>query len=167
MLADFACVREARLRDASALAGIFRDSWKLAYSGIIPHTHLTAMITRRGLPWWRDNLKKPRNVLVAEVSGRTAGYATFGPSRVPGRHRGEIYELYLAPEFQGLGMGERLFESTRQRLDDLRLDGLIIWALTENESACDFYWRRGGRPVATTTERFGGTAVPKTGFGWE
>ena len=167
MLDEYASVRDGRLRDARALAGVFRDSWLLAYAGIIPHTQLTAMISRRGLPWWRENLKRPRNIIVAEAGGHTAGYATFGPSRVAGKHRGEIYELYVAPEYQGLGLGERLFESARQRLDDLRLPGLIVWALSDNDPACDFYWRRGGRPVANTAERFGASSLPKTGFGWE
>ena len=167
MLDEYASVRDGRPRDAKALAGVFRDSWLFAYAGIIPHAQLTAMISRRGLPWWRENLRRPRNIIVAEAGGHTAGYATFGPSRVAGRHRGEIYELYVAPEYQGLGLGERLFESARQRLDDLRLPGLIVWALSDNDSACDFYWRRGGRPVASTAERFGASSLKKTGFGWE
>lgn len=167
MLADYASVREGRPRDAKALSGVFRDSWLFAYTGIIPQAQLTTMIGRRGLPWWRENLKRPRNIIVADAGGRTAGYATFGPSRVAGKHRGEIYELYVAPEFLGLGLGERLFESARQRLDDLALPGLIVWALEDNDMACDFYWRRGGRPIAKTSERFGAETLAKTGFGWD
>ena len=167
MLADFVSVRQARLRDASALAEVFRDSWLLAYRGIIPHGHLSTMIARRGAPWWRHSLTRPDNIIVLEAGGRVAGYSTFGPSRMAGRPRGEIYELYLAPDHQGMGMGERLFESARQRLDDMRLDGLVVWALSENESACDFYWRRGGRPIGRGGERFGGKQLAKTGFGWQ
>ena len=167
MLADFVSVRQARLRDAPALAEVFAESWLLAYRGIIPHGHLTTMIARRGAGWWRDSLKRPDNIIVLEAGGRPAGYATFGPTRAAGRLRGEIYELYLGPHYQGLGFGERLFESARQRLDDLRLEGLLVWALADNEPACDFYWRRGGRPVGRSTERFGGKALPKTGFGWD
>ena len=166
MLADFVTVRQARLRDALALAEVFRDSWQLAYRGIIPHGNLATMIARRGAPWWRESLKRPDNIIVLEAGGKLAGYSTFGTSRMAGRPRGEIYELYLAPAHQGLGLGERLFESARQRLDDLRLDGLVVWALTDNESACDFYWRRGGRPIGKSTERFGGKTLAKTGFGW-
>jgi len=167
MLADFVTVRQARLRDASALADVFADSWLLAYRGIIPHGHLSTMIARRGASWWRENLKRPENIIVLEAAGSAAGYATFGPSRATGRLRGEIYELYLAPQYQGIGFGERLFECARQRLDQMRLDGLLVWALTDNEPACDFYWRRGGRPFGTSSERFGGKALPKTGFGWD
>ena len=168
MLADFVSVRQARLRDAPALAAVFAESWMLAYRGIIPHGHLSTMIARRGPAWWRESLKRPDGIIVLEAGGRTAGYATFGPARqAGGRPRGEIYELYLSPQYQGMGLGERLFESARQRLDTQRLDGLVVWALSENHSACDFYWRRGGRPIQRSTERFGGKSLPKTGFGWE
>jgi len=167
MLADFVTVRQARLRDAPALADVFAGSWLLAYRGIIPHSHLSTMIARRGVPWWRENLRRPEGILVMEAGGQAAGYATFGPSRMAGRPRGEIYELYLAPAYQGIGLGERLFESVRQRLDMQRLDGLIVWALTDNRAACDFYWRRGGRPFQRGTERFAGKALAKIGFGWD
>jgi hypothetical protein len=33
------------------------------------------------------------------------------------------------------------------RLDMRKLNGLIVWALLDNTAACDFYWRRGGRPI--------------------
>jgi ribosomal protein S18 acetylase RimI-like enzyme len=167
MLAEFVSVRQAGLGDAQALAEVFSESWLLAYRGIIPHNYLSTIVARRGVAWWRENLRRPGGMLVLEAGGKAAGYATFGPSRMAGRPRGEIYELYLGPHYQGLGLGERLFESARQRLDDLRLDGLLVWALSDNHAACDFYWRRGGLPVQRGTERFGNKSLPKTGFGWD
>ena len=95
-----------------------------------------------------------------------AGYATLGNSRQRGRYQGEIYELYLDPLYQGLGLGEHLFEGCRHALDMRRLDGLIVWALLGNTSACDFYWRRGGRPVASTFTRIGGARLEKVAFAW-
>jgi len=37
---------------------------------------------------------------------KVAGYANYGRNRARSLHfEGEIYELYLRPEFQGLGFG--------------------------------------------------------------
>jgi len=105
-------------------------------------------------------------ILVTEAGGTLAGYATAGFARSKGHHQGEIYELYLAPIYQGLGLGEHLFEGCRYRLDERRLNGLIVWSLTENLNAVDFYERRGGRRVARATERFGRTKLDKLALGW-
>ena len=47
-----------------------------------------------------------------------------------------------------------------------KLSGLIVWALLDNTPACDFYWRRGGRPVASTFTKIGGERLEKVAFAW-
>ena len=159
-------IRKARPTDAKALAGIFRASWEQAYLGIIPHLHLQSIITRRGLNWWKRSLRHVDGTLIIDVAGVVAGYATCGTSRSRGKYQGEIYELYLSPDYQGIGFGERLFEASRFDLDMRQLRGMVVWALLDNTPACDFYWRRGGRPIAESTDKFGKTELPKIAFGW-
>lgn len=159
-------VRKGTQRDASTLADLFRQSWEVAYRGIIPCLHLESMIRRRDKGWWQNALKGAEGLLVLEMSGTVAGYVTFGRSRGRGKFQGEIYELYLAPSYQGLGLGEHLFEAARYALDERRLNGLIIWALADNTAAADFYWRRGGRPEAKTTDKIGGVKLQKIAYTW-
>ncbi len=159
-------VRKGRPADADALADVFRQSWQQAYLGIIPPSHLESTIRKRGRDWWFRALKAGETVHVIEVAGTLTGYATCGPARMRGRYRGEIYEIYLIPTCQGLGLGEHLFEACRVDLDARRLDGLVVWALAPNTRATDFYWRRGGRPVGGSFERFGAAKVEKIAFGW-
>ena len=47
-----------------------------------------------------------------------------------------------------------------------KLNGLIVWALLDNTAACDFYWRRGGRPIASAFTRIGGERLEKVAFAW-
>ncbi len=159
-------VRKGTQRDAASLAELFRQSWELAYRGIIPHLHLESMIRRRDKDWWRNAARGADGLLVLEVVGKIAGYATYGRARGRGRHQGEIYEIYVAPTHQGLGFGEHLFEGARHALDERRLNGLVIWALSDNEGAGDFYRRRGGRPFAKTIDKIGGVKLEKTGYSW-
>ncbi|MBS0241878.1 MAG: GNAT family N-acetyltransferase [Proteobacteria bacterium] len=159
-------VRKGMQRDAASLAAVFRESWLTAYRGIIPQLHLESMIRRRDKAWWQNAMRGSDGVLVLEVSGKIAGYATFGRARGRGKYQGEIYEIYLLPSYQGLGLGEHLFEGARHALDERRLSGLIVWALAQNEIAADFYWRRGGRPIGKTVEKFGTTMLEKIGYGW-
>ncbi|HEU4380735.1 MAG TPA: GNAT family N-acetyltransferase, partial [Hyphomicrobiaceae bacterium] len=92
--------------------------------------------------------------------------ATLGASRQRGPYQGEIFELYLDPVHQGLGLGEHLFEGCRHALDMRKLNGLIVWALLDNTQACDFYWRRGGRPVTSAFAKIGGERLEKVAFAW-
>ena len=88
-------------------------------------------------------------------------------ARVSAPHtRARSTELYLDPIYQGLGLGEHLFEGCRHALDMKRLNGLIVWALLDNTAACDFYWRRGGRPIANAYTRIGGERLEKVAFTW-
>jgi ribosomal protein S18 acetylase RimI-like enzyme len=159
-------VRRAKPSDNAALATIFADSWRLAYRGIIPHAHLECLIRRRGTAWWAKAIRTESHLLVIEIEGKVAGYASCGATRNHTVYKGEIYELYLAPVYQGLGLGEYLFEACRHELDMRGLDGLVVWALEDNDAAAAFYWRRGGRPVTRTTERFGTTKLGKIAYGW-
>ena len=82
----------------------------------------------------------PPRVLVVEIGGKVAGYATIGRNRareLP--QQGEIYELYLRPEYQGIGLGSRLFAAARDKLACHGLKGLVVWALEENGTAVAFY----------------------------
>ena len=159
-------VRNAKVADASRLTTVFRESWHNAYTGIVPRQALASILSRRDMTWWRSQIKTGEPIMVLEVAGKVGGYATAGVSRSRGGQQGEIYELYLAPHFQGLGLGEHLFEACRYRLDQRRLRGLMVWALAENRAAIDFYERRGGRQVAQVHERFGRVKLEKIGLGW-
>jgi ribosomal protein S18 acetylase RimI-like enzyme len=159
-------IRTARPGDAAALADVFRDSWTLAYTGILPSSHLAQLVSKRDVSWWSQAVRGSDPMLVLEVGGVIAGYATMGRSRARTKYQGEIYELYLAPVYQGLGFGEHLFEACRHRLDDRGYKGLLVWALVDNTQACHFYWRRGGRPIGSVTEVLGQSRLEKIAFGW-
>ena len=160
-------VRKSKAADAAALTSIFAESWRLAYLGIIPGSHLDDMIRRRNAAWWINAIRAGEDVLTLTFAGKIAGYATFGRTRIRTPYQGEIYELYLSPIYQGLGFGEHLFEGCRHELDERRLRGLLVWALKDNDAACDFYRRRGGRKVGKTLERMGGVQLEKIAFGWD
>jgi len=159
-------VRHARPSDAPALAQIFRDSWRLAYFGILPSLHLEHEIMRRDIAWWRRAIAAERNLLVVLHGEHIAGYATCGRARGGRRDTGEIYELYLSPLYQGIGVGEYLFEACRATLDELGLEHLIVWALAENERARAFYTHCGGRATHRSCVSFGKSVNIRIAYEW-
>lgn len=160
-------IRFAEPADAAALAGVHADSWQNAYGGLIPFKALRQMVSRRGTDWWRRAIARRAAILVLEFDGRTAGYATLGHNRSQALPvEGEIYEIYLRPEFQGLGFGRRLFEAAGALLKDRGLKGFAVWALADNETAVDFYTGLGGADVAEGEESFDGKTLRKVAFIW-
>ena len=161
-------IRRAEPRDAAAIAGVHAQSWQGAYGGIIPFKALTAMIGRRGTAWWADAIRRAASVLVVEIGGEVVGYATLGKNRareLP--QQGEIYELYIRPEYQGIGLGSRLFSAARGKLAAHGLSGLVVWALEDNFNATRFYAGAGGRDVAEGVEVFDTRALRKVAFVWD
>lgn len=161
-------VRAARTQDAPALACAHSEAWRYAYRGMLPHLPLERMIARRGAHWWRESINAGLAARVLEFDGEIAGYTTFGRSRMRGTpYRGEIFELYVRPEYHGAGFGRSLFKAARASLRTRRLEGLCVWVLADNDAACAFYKYLGGRPISEGIEDFGGRNVRKTAFAWQ
>lgn len=160
-------IRRAEPADAAAIAEVHHAAWQGAYAGIIPHRALNAMIARRGAAWWGAAIRKQASVLVIDAGGEITGYATLGRNRARDlSQQGEIYELYLRPEWQGVGLGTRLFNAARRQLRDKRLDGLVVWAIEDNANACAFYRGQGGRDIAEGVEVFDHKAIRKLAYVW-
>lgn len=159
--------RRARPADAVDVADIHDAAWRSAYRGLIPGLELEKMVERRGPGWWETALRRGSRVLVLTHGAHVAGYANVGRNRARGLpYEGEIYELYLRPEYQGLGFGRRLFADARKELASVGFEGLTVWALAANEPALGFYRALGGVSVARSSETFGGRTLDKVAFGW-
>jgi ribosomal protein S18 acetylase RimI-like enzyme len=160
-------VRRAKPSDAPAIAATHDDAWRGAYQGIIPGPELDKLINRRGPLWWDCAVRKGSRIMVLAFGECVAGYANYGRNRARSLYYdGEIYELYLRPEFQGLGFGRKLFSAARRDLVQSGLQSLVIWALSDNEPAVGFYRALGGKAVARSSERFGARTLDKVAFAW-
>ncbi len=168
MTLEIVDIRNARAGDAHGLTQVHDEAWLTAYSGLIPGVELTRMVQRRGPVYWKKLAERSRSgLLVLAFDGAVAGYASFGPNRsrrVP--VAGELYELYLKPDYQGIGLGSKLFRAARQALTGAGLRGICAWALDGNDIATDFYKAKGGTAHAHGFERFGTTRLAKTAWVW-
>ena len=160
-------IRRSVAEDAPALAALHREAWHFAYRGIIPGVVLERMIARRGPGWWRRMHKLGGATTILEFEGLPAGYASYGRSRIARLGaEGEIYELYLRPEYHGAGLGRQLFRAARDELRTAGMRGMVVRSLAANEAACRFYRAMGGREFARSSERVGGTRLPTVAFHW-
>ena len=56
---------------------------------------------------------------------------------------------------------------TRRDLVQSSLNSLVVWALSDNKTAVEFYRNLGGRAVARSSERFGSKVLDKVAFAWQ
>ena len=160
-------IRRAKASDAAAVADTHDEAWRGAYQGVIPGVELEKLVTRRGADWWDSAIRKGSRIAILAFGDKVAGYANYGRNRARSLYYdGEIYELYLRPECQGLGFGRRLFSSARRDLAQSGLKSLVIWALSDNDPAVEFYKALGGKAVARSSERFGDKSLEKVAFAW-
>lgn len=161
-------IRNARPADAESIAEVHDAAWRDAYRGIIPGRELERMIARRGPKWWDSAIRRGSRIVVLEFDEEVEGYASYGPNRVPALpYQGEIYELYLAPVFQGLGFGGRLLKAARSDLAENGYHSALVWALADNERALAFYRRLGGKVVREAQEKFAGEFRKRIALGFD
>ena len=158
-------IRRAREADIGGLSRVFDAAWREAYRGIIPGVALERLIATRDRAWWRGALRRGRPIAVVETGELVVGYAAYGRTR--SRSLGteaEIDELYLLPEYQGVGLGRRLFRAVRNDLADHGLTRLGVWSLEDNARASAFYEGLGGVAGPRVLDRVAGLPLPKVGY---
>src|SRR5271156_5084118 len=132
MVQTLATIRYARERDAEGIAEVHDAAWRQAYRGIIPGRELEKMIARRGPRWWHSAILRGSRLVVLDFDESIGGYASYGRNRVPSlSFGGEIFELYIAPEFQGIGFGKKLFAAARKDLAEHGYATFLVWALAD------------------------------------
>ena len=161
-------IRKAEPRDADAIADVHQAAWRGTYAGIIPHRALNGMLGRRGPQWWAHAIRRATSILVVDMGGKVAGYATIGRNRareLP--QQGEIYKLYLRPECQGIGLGTLLSAAARPRPAAHHMNGHAVCTQQGHVGALDFYAGAGGRDIAEGVEVFDQKALRKIAFAWD
>ncbi len=163
----------AQIEDAAAIARVHITAWRATYAGMLPDTYLVQMSARQLQQHWRRILScqdRQERVVVAAAEGggrrKVVGFGSCGSSRFRSLpYTGEVYTLYLLPDWQGMGLGRPLLQSLFATLLRSDCTGAVIWVLSANPARY-FYEALGGRRVAERQEDFSGTRLPVTAYAW-
>jgi len=164
---DYITIRSARPEDARGIAKLDVETWRATYAGVLDTSYLVGLSARRReLGWHNVILREPRDVRVAVGDGEAIlGFGSCGPNRGDRRFAGEVFTLYVAPDWQNRGIGRRLLIALFRRLVATGRSSAIVWVLRNNPSRF-FYERLGGRQVTYKTLAFAGSAVEAVAYGW-
>lgn len=145
-------MRPATHDDADAIGRIHADTWRAAYTGVIPEAAFDIEARQRS---WRDAFARewpPASVVfVAELDDLVVGFAGVGASREDAEV-GELHTIYVDASRWGTGIGRALLERAEGSMRASGFHEAILWVLEGNERAERFYrasgWAHdGGRKV--------------------
>jgi GNAT superfamily N-acetyltransferase len=148
-------IRPATPADAEGIARVHVRTWQQAYAHVFPADELEAISLERRIDYWRPVLAGSTGVLVTEVGGEVAGFASVGSCRdADGEGVGELFAIYVDPAHWGTGIGRDLGIAADDALRGLGFDEATLWVLEDNPRARRFYeaggWRLdGGRRTGT------------------
>ena len=164
-------IRQATSDDAAAIARVQVASWQDTYRGIVPQEFLDSI----GVGDWTERrfreLASPGTGAcshVAEVGNEVVGWAYSGPNRDQDSiYAGELYAIYLLPEYQRRGIGLALTVSAAESLIESGINSMLLWALAENWPARRFYETIGGKHIREQQITIGNTLLLEVAYGWK
>lgn len=156
-------VRPVRDADAEALGRVHARCWHDTYDHLISEAALKSVSPKRLADLWVNWAAQGDDYRMhaALVDGEIVGFVGSGPARdedAPALR--ELYFIYLLSEWQGTGLGQRLFDAAVDEGEPL-----YLWVAEDNPRAHRFYLRNGFRlDGAAHTEPFLGEALTEVRF---
>jgi ribosomal protein S18 acetylase RimI-like enzyme len=168
-------IRTADATDAADLARIHVAGWRAAYEGIAPPEFLAGLSEEKRAEDWRRWLEdKDMKVLLAFEDGNPCGFTSFGKLRtpIPGMspirplYSGEVYAIYLLPDYWRRGIGTRLLREAAVELRAMKHKSMCLWVMEKNERGIAFYRKHGGERCGKKDVEIGGVTGRDVAFGW-
>jgi ribosomal protein S18 acetylase RimI-like enzyme len=155
------------------MAKVNVDTRRVCYAGFYPQELLAQISYERVETAWRKRIwESPGSpavfAFIAEDTFQQciAGVVIGGPAQTMDLpFQGEIYVLYVLPDYHRQGIGRKLVDAAARRLAAQNMQGLLIWVLADNP-ACSFYAALGGQVVSEKVLDLDDAKLREVAFGW-
>lgn len=168
--------RLATAADIPAIARIHVQGWRDAYGGAVDQGWLDNLDEEEQARQWREWFDpEQRPVLIAlNDAGDAVGFVNYGRLRTPPPgsspirplYSGEIYALYILPQYWRQGIGARLLREAAQGLAAMKHKSMCLWVLEKNARAMSFYKKTGGERCGKKDIEIGPSTARDLCFGW-
>ncbi|WP_273130840.1 GNAT family N-acetyltransferase [Metabacillus sp. HB246100] len=160
-------IRSAQLKDVEAISDVHIKSWKQTYTDIVPEKYLSTLSIEEKRQLWTRVIPNGGVYVVQNDHGDVIGFASGGKERTGTyeQYEGELYAIYLLKQYQGRGIGNKLFQVLVNDLKTKEIQSMVVWVIAENSSRL-FYEKMGGVPIDKKEIDIGGVLVEEIAFGW-
>ena len=143
-------LRGANVNDARGIAQVSVDTWRTAYSGLLPDEYLGNLSVDERTQTWIKMLQSvpvSNQTIVAEIEGAIIGFIGIGPSSESGvMELGEVFAIYVEPNHQSQGIGTKLMKEGIRILKSQGFNRAVLWVLDENIRTRSWYESLGWHP---------------------
>jgi L-amino acid N-acyltransferase YncA len=103
--------------------------------------------------WLKARKARGFPVLIAEMAGKVAGYASYGDWRAFDGYRHTVeHSVYVGTDYRGLGIGEGLMRELIGRASDANIHVMIAGIEAENSASIRLHEKLGFRIAGTFSE---------------
>lgn len=157
-------IRKAKESDARGIVEVNTYTWLTTYKGLMPNELLESRIKTIDdrVSKTANSITENDNAYVAIDNDKIIGIMSYGKSRnneYP--ESGEIYSIYILKEYQGLGIGKKLFMVGINELINKGYHTMILNVLNGN-STIKFYEKYCGKKVGEKQDSFGNTILTES-----
>ena len=169
-------IRKATQADIPTIAALHIEGWKGAYGGIVDQAYLDSLTVEQRTKDWEGWIAAGESeVFIAEEGGTPAGFVVIGRTKTPPpgsspirpSHSGEVYALYLHPDFWRKGIGTALIKHAARELKDRKHSTVCLWVLDANVRAKSFYEKMGGQKIGNKMFEIGPSKLKEVCYGWK
>lgn len=169
-------IRKPRLNDASQIVQINLMCWKENYKNIINQSFLDNLDYQKRLMLRKSAIEEEKGIqLVACYRKNIIGFCDAGiyflkdnqkyiKAPIKEDNIGEIYAIYVHPNYQKQGVGKALFKEVRAMLKQKGLVPFYVWVLKDNKLAKKFYESQGGKLIVESLIRLGDKNYLQVGY---
>lgn len=135
-------IRKALFNDSLVLAKIHVESFIKAYKNIIPLKILSNFTIEKRQNIFKNSIKEElEETYLIEEKGQVCGFITIGKCRDNDKSNlsGEIWGIYVSPQYWQKGYGKRLLEYGENLLREKGFKEIFLWVLKDNLTSRNFY----------------------------
>ncbi len=136
MVQKFRIEKATRESDFEAIRNVYYRTWITSYKGIVSQKFLDSI--KKEVLWHPEKRWQSTFVAMSD-NNEIIGVCSYGPARKKSyKGFGEVYSIYVLPEWQRTGVGKALFLAALEILE-ANYKKLYLLVLKNNLSAQKFY----------------------------
>lgn len=168
-LAPTILVRRGEVKDASGIAQVQVESWRVQRTGVLSAQALAQPAYMQRVATWQATLSSPvtdrLTIVATNDKGTVVGFACASLDNASQAQQGEIHAMHVAPTYRHQGVGSQMLGHLAIEFCERGLSRLLVWVLAACPSR-HFYEAHGARYLWQRDTEIAGHRSLELAYGW-